>query len=270
MVGHKRVTDKQLAANRRNAQRSTGPRTPEGKAAVRYNALKHGILAKAIIPEALEAYESREDFDGLLATLHDEFAPANALEELLVEQIASCYWRLARLYRAEAGAIAKHQEAIERDRSAEKARMRLRPSAGPSPPDPLAERMEALETAWRSTDRLRSLMTDIDPALADASDQEVSAAADREIDRLVAAMKEREARKEAQQRAVDRAVRSLPDPDTALKYARYETALQNQLHRALSSLERLQRQRLGDHVPAPGRLDVTLEVAGGDVVDVEG
>ena len=46
-------SEKQLAANRRHAQLSTGPRTPEGKARSRWNALKHGVLAKALIPEPL-------------------------------------------------------------------------------------------------------------------------------------------------------------------------------------------------------------------------
>lgn len=43
------ATEKQIAANRRNALKSTGPRTPEGKARSRWNALKHGILAKAVV-----------------------------------------------------------------------------------------------------------------------------------------------------------------------------------------------------------------------------
>jgi hypothetical protein len=59
MTGPKRVTEKQLIANRANALRSTGPQSAQGRAAVRYNALKHGILAQAVIPEALEPYESR-------------------------------------------------------------------------------------------------------------------------------------------------------------------------------------------------------------------
>ncbi len=117
MTGPKRVTDKQLAANRRNAQKSTGPRTAEGKAVSRYNALKHGILARAVIPPALAPYESRADFDRLVEAFQDQFAPATPLEALLVQQVAVIYWRLARLYRAEAGAIAYRQDKVERDRT---------------------------------------------------------------------------------------------------------------------------------------------------------
>jgi hypothetical protein len=43
------TSDKQGAANRRNAQKSTGPKTPEGKAAVRLNAMKHGLLSKDVL-----------------------------------------------------------------------------------------------------------------------------------------------------------------------------------------------------------------------------
>ncbi len=57
MTGPKQVTEKQLAANRRNAQLSTGPRTPEGKAVSRWNALTHGILAQAVIPPPLDEIE---------------------------------------------------------------------------------------------------------------------------------------------------------------------------------------------------------------------
>ncbi len=103
MTGPKRVTEKQLAANRANARKSTGPRTPEGKAISRHNALKHGILAQALIPEALALYESQDAFDELVTELLDIFKPINAIEELLIQQIAVAYWRLARLYRAEAG-----------------------------------------------------------------------------------------------------------------------------------------------------------------------
>ena len=53
------TSEKKAEANRRNALKSTGPRTPEGKAAVRLNALKHGLLSQAVLlpgedEEALE------------------------------------------------------------------------------------------------------------------------------------------------------------------------------------------------------------------------
>ena len=89
MTGPKRVTEKQLAANRANALRSTGPRTPEGKMRSRWNALTHGPLAKAVVPPSLEPYESRQEFDALLAVLGDEFSPGSTIEEMLVECIAT-------------------------------------------------------------------------------------------------------------------------------------------------------------------------------------
>ncbi len=49
MTGPKRVSERQLAANRKNTLRSTGPNTPEGKAVSARNAIKHGILSKAVI-----------------------------------------------------------------------------------------------------------------------------------------------------------------------------------------------------------------------------
>ena len=102
MTGPKRVSERQLAANRANALRSTGPKSPEGKAASARNALKHGILSKAVIPPALEKYESRHEYDALLASFVESLAPEGAVEEMLVERIATSYWRLGRLLRAEA------------------------------------------------------------------------------------------------------------------------------------------------------------------------
>ena len=73
------ATQKQINANRRNAQKSTGPRTPEGKARVRFNALKHGMLAKSIILPGKENFESREEFDFLLQSLFDDLQPLSLI-----------------------------------------------------------------------------------------------------------------------------------------------------------------------------------------------
>ncbi len=91
------ATALQLAANRRNAQRSTGPRTPEGKSAVRLNAAKHGMTAKVIVMP----HESAVDYHEIRTALIDSYAPASSEELMLVDQIAAGYWRTIRARRFE-------------------------------------------------------------------------------------------------------------------------------------------------------------------------
>jgi hypothetical protein len=91
-------TQKQIAANRRNAQHSTGPRTPAGKAATRFNALKHGIHAK----EQIMFGETEEDLLHLAVEYHEQYAPANPTERLLVDTLINNEWRLRRLRCTEA------------------------------------------------------------------------------------------------------------------------------------------------------------------------
>ncbi len=99
------TSPKQLEANRRNARRSTGPRTPASKARVKFNALKHGLLAKSVILPIRSRSEKRSHFDALLAQLIEELKPVGILEDMLVEKIAVSYWRLRRALRAESGEI---------------------------------------------------------------------------------------------------------------------------------------------------------------------
>ncbi|MHC4462182.1 MAG: hypothetical protein ACYS30_12250 [Planctomycetota bacterium] len=98
------VSKKQLEANKKNAQKG-GVKTPEGKAIVKYNALKHGLLAKEAVITVGEGAESPEDFNALLEDLKTQLAPAGTLEEMLVEKVAVAYWRLQRAYRYEVGLI---------------------------------------------------------------------------------------------------------------------------------------------------------------------
>lgn len=91
-------SDQQIAANRLNAQRSTGPRTSAGKAKVSVNAMKHGLTARDVVlpNENLDEYESfRSD---LLARLN----PHDALEGTLAEGIVAYKWRLRRALKFEA------------------------------------------------------------------------------------------------------------------------------------------------------------------------
>jgi hypothetical protein len=93
------ATDQQIAANRLNAQKSTGPKTPEGRAAVRLNGVTHGLTAETIVLKG----ESAADFTNLLNSLEAEHAPTTPTQEALVVQLAMATWRLRRLYHSEAG-----------------------------------------------------------------------------------------------------------------------------------------------------------------------
>jgi hypothetical protein len=99
------VSEAKRAANRRNAQKSTGPKTPEGKKRSSQNAIKHGLLAAQILTFDGDPNETTRDFNRLLDGLIHDFQPTDTQEKLLVERIAVCYWRLRRAYRCEAQSI---------------------------------------------------------------------------------------------------------------------------------------------------------------------
>ena len=102
------ISIRKLEANRKNAQKSTGPRTEEGKRNSRWNALKHGLLSREIVVQSGEGKESVEDYQCLLASLRQDLQPVGVLEEMLVEKIAVCYWRLARVSRCENAEIRRN------------------------------------------------------------------------------------------------------------------------------------------------------------------
>lgn len=86
------------AAKERAAQRRRpGPKTPEGKAAVRQNAFKHGLLSREIFVSG----EDPADFLEMTRDLRASLAPEGAVEDLLVERIIGATWRLRRAYAAE-------------------------------------------------------------------------------------------------------------------------------------------------------------------------
>ena len=84
---------KQLAANRTNAKKSTGPRTESGKARSRLNSWKHGLTAA----EIAVGNEDPSKFDTLRADLWDQFQPEVGLESVLLDRLAGYAWRLSRV-----------------------------------------------------------------------------------------------------------------------------------------------------------------------------
>jgi hypothetical protein len=95
------ATESQILANRRNAQKSTGPRTIEGKAAVSQNAVQHGFSARLDVISS----ESQADFDQYRDHLLAELDPASPMESMLAERIVSLSWRLKRIYSIQNQAI---------------------------------------------------------------------------------------------------------------------------------------------------------------------
>src|SRR3954452_180527 len=86
------ATNAQILANQTNSKRSTGPKTPEGKAVVSRNAVKHGIFYYALDDETPQYQE-------LLVGLFEALKPQDELQRMLVEQIAVTIVRLKRLVR---------------------------------------------------------------------------------------------------------------------------------------------------------------------------
>src|SRR5450432_2093184 len=103
-------TAAQLDANRRNAQKSTGPRTPAGKASSSRNRLLHGLRANKHI---LLSGDDPEEFLLLLKDLDDRFQPVGEGEENIVTRIAADQWRLGRTLPFEAGIFRDHLEMVD-------------------------------------------------------------------------------------------------------------------------------------------------------------
>jgi len=95
------TSERQKAANQANASHSTGPKTPEGKAAVRFNAIKHGLLARDVVLPG----EDADAFEDLRNQVRSNLSPVGPIEEFLVDQVVNAMWRLQRLARTETALI---------------------------------------------------------------------------------------------------------------------------------------------------------------------
>src|SRR5262245_28345408 len=90
---------KQIEANRRNALKSTGPRTESGKQQSRQNALRHGLAARTVIT----ALEDAADYQHFELSIVADYQPHSATQRELVVRLASVLWRLRRSTLIETG-----------------------------------------------------------------------------------------------------------------------------------------------------------------------
>ncbi len=118
----------QIQANRLNAQKSTGPRTAEGKERASQNAVKHGLLAKQAVIQGEDPAEFELYREGMLQTL----APVGAVEAMLAERVVGLSWRLLRAERLQNAAFATVDEGEPTDvvRSGSKSGSRSRAATG--------------------------------------------------------------------------------------------------------------------------------------------
>jgi len=105
------ISERQQEANRRNAAKSNGPKTPEGRAAVRMNALKHGLTAAEII---LPTTEDKLEFDQFRLAFEEECQPVGLLEQVVVEDLVISRWRMNRVRKMEPGFFALRHHVMRR------------------------------------------------------------------------------------------------------------------------------------------------------------
>ncbi len=291
-----RTSPKQVAANRRNAMRSTGPRTTEGKLASKFNATKHGLRATEIV---IPTQEDPLEFEALLEELWDEWMPVGRTEISLVTEIAIAQWRIRRAHRAELGEIRKGIVAATARDPAEEI-------ADENPFTPLPEVLK------KSTKGIGHLKFAVELAMSeleskgtvsketcDTLDEVFGAKADNPApmlrvwfldempdslrksiedtplpegikpDKKAAAREhleicwkdlERLRRKVRQREKLAREIKlqrlSIPNGPELERLQRYETAIKRDLHRTIDLLERLQRRRRGE--PPPPTVNVNL------------
>ncbi len=92
-----KISKKQLAANRRNAAKSTGPKASAAKAKVAKNAIKHGLRSHHIVIDG----ESQAEFDDFRDDLLSGFNPVGPLEQHLADRVIASIWRLNRIGKIE-------------------------------------------------------------------------------------------------------------------------------------------------------------------------
>src|SRR2546426_2499726 len=103
----------QIEANRRNALKSTGPKTENGKQQSRRNALRHGLTAETVI----EPLENPEKYRAFEEAIVSEYLPQTPVERELVHRLASLFWRMRRATSIETGLLRMQSEILQAFRS---------------------------------------------------------------------------------------------------------------------------------------------------------
>jgi len=257
--------------------------------------VRHGILAREVVLQGRhDGEQDREgEFEEIYRRYREHFAPVGPLEEMLVERIATTYWRLHRVLIAERGEIAKNvdwEHERGRDMDPHRARTRALAEGGKATAlgmyylrHILQATRQTILTEGRVTNaamgrvdeafdepntvavalrRIRQKLWDerdettTDEAVQVKEKELVLGFLEKELARCEDRLPEIEERERYERRAREAAA-FLPAEKVVEKILRYETSLERQLYRAINQLERVQRMRNGEAVPPP----LTMEVS---------
>ena len=252
------TSQKKLEANRRNAQFSTGPKTAEGKKSSSCNAVKHGLLVKNVVINTGGNKEDQAEFDTLLTQMQNAFTPVGIAEDLLVQEMATSYWKTARALRCErgdvtcAGAESKQSELSEMDISllmwrpaADAYYSLLRSSGGIKF---LLHKIEQMRDEVEASGCLSSeLCRWLAPTknwerFSDSDEKYFLAALEKETDELTAKKSEVE-RDESQRRNDHCDYWAIPSKEALDRISRYETTNVRHRYKVEARLEQLQARR---------------------------
>jgi hypothetical protein len=162
---------RQTEANRRNAQKSTGPTSEDGKRRSRRNALRHGLCAETVI----EIVEDIDDYKGFEAAIIADHDARTAVERELVLRLASLLWRIRRATSIETD-LMRVQAEILHDRRAASRTPRRPPMSPRQRPTMLYRVLEATAPPGPSTDTREDWNSDA-ATHTDGDDQGVRSAA---------------------------------------------------------------------------------------------
>jgi hypothetical protein len=223
------TSEKKAESNRQNALKSTGPKTPEGKNAVRLNALRHGLRSKEILLPGEDEQALRE----LDEYLRAELQPVGELENLLIDRVVAAYWRLRRLGRVEAGIFAweLYGELAERARQ-----------------DARTHEKTGLDQVMENTGLPTVILNQ------------------RKHTEALSEAKEMEAVRAGETATLGRTfIRDANGANAFSKLSRYETTIERSLYKALHELQRLQAARRADGgASPPAVIDVDVSGVSGD------
>jgi hypothetical protein len=288
-----KLTPEKIAANRANAQKSTGPKTPFGRAHSKMNALKNSLLLRDTTVQGMYIKENDRELAALRRDLYQDLQPVGRLEEVLVDLIVTTLWRSHRVLKAETGEIAlsvdngvwqrrpeRNNEDVILDEDPEKA-LSQSGFGNYIMRKQLRDIREYVENHGELTDAalqevcvhgkpysvtyflydVRNTFLLSNPAGLDTEDfrarqkEHILAAIDLKMVNLESYMIEWAEHEEKQQKA-HQAAAVLPPPDVLDKIIDYDAKLKRQLYRALNQLERLQRMRRGELIPPPLAMDI--------------